>query len=178
MNTKSESILSALDTTGRCAGPLTHNSSLPSKPVAPSGGYVTFAPRVKLVTLSTVRALRGEDGENVATMVDDALNAQHIRFAFNIALKPSGYARDLRFWVTELAAPDLVKKFSIEQAIGEILGTKNLFTRPELEVQWVMSTTQICRLLKAKFLELKGSYITRSSLDAFLLARWAENNPR
>lgn len=145
--------------------------------VSPSNGYVTFSPRIKLVTLSTVRAVRGTDAETAINMVDNFLHEKHIRFAFNIGLHLGGSARDFRFFATEIVAPELVKKFTIEEAIVEILGNKDRLTRTETEIAWTASATQIGRLIKAGFLELKGNYLTRASLEAFLFARWSGNNP-
>ena len=163
--------------TGRCDSHPGHNPSLPGKPVLPSGGFVAFSPRVRLVTLSTVRAIRGVDGEKVSTMVDNMIHPQHIKFAFNISHKTGNATRALRFWTAELSAPALVQKFSIEEAIREILGTRETFPRGELEIAWTCSVTQIGKLITAKLLTLKGALVTRASLETFLWIRWAANNP-
>lgn len=146
-------------------------------PVAPSGGYFTFSPRIKLVSLSTVRALHGVDAEKVTAMVDNFLHPQHIRFAFNVAVITGHGARELRFWVTEIAAPALVKGFTIEQAIDGILGTKKKFSRSELEIAWTIGSPQIARLIAGNSLRANGSFIDRKSLETFLWIRWTGNNP-
>lgn len=150
---------------------------LASKPVLPTGGYMTFSARVCLVKLSTVQAIRGVDGEKITAMVDNALDRQHIRFAFNVALKPGQGRRDLRFWLTELAGPALVAKFTIEQAIAEILGARDSLQREELGIRWTISSPEIGKLIKEGYLNLQRSRITRSSLETFLWTRWAANNP-
>jgi len=136
---------------------------------------VTISPRVKLVTLSTVRAIRGTDAETVTNMVDNMIHPQHIRFAFNVSHKSGKGVRDLRFWMVELAAPVLVRKFSVQDVIGEILGSRESFQRGELEIQWTCSATLIGKLIKERLLTLRGRLITRKSLETFLFSRFSGN---
>ncbi|HTR41507.1 MAG TPA: hypothetical protein VMH87_07815 [Pseudomonadales bacterium] len=150
---------------------------LEPKPVLPSGGYVAWPSRVRMVSVSTVRAIRGVDAERVTAMVDNALDAQHIRFAFNVALKPGRSARELRCWLIELAAPMLVAKITIEEAIAEILGARESWPREELGICWTISSQQIGRLIKGGCFNLERNRITRSSLETFLWTRWTGNNP-
>jgi hypothetical protein len=92
-------------------------------------------------------------------------------------LKPDSYSRELRFYVDALIDPALTRKFSIQTVIEKILGPKNLFTRPEIEIAWTIATSQISRLVKGGFIAIKGDYLTRASLEAFLFTRWSGNNP-
>ena len=162
------------DTRGLGHNPLGQDEGEERKSGIPA--YLTLSPRIRLVTISTVRAARGVDSETVARMVDDATHPRHIRFAFNIGLKPKG-SRELRFYIDALIDPAMTRRFSIQTVIEKILGTKNLFTSPEIEIAWTCASTQISRLVKAGLLKAKGDYLTRASLETFLFARWSGNNP-
>ena len=119
----------------------------------------------------------GADRETVTQMVDSAMHPQHIRFAFNISCNPVKGARDLRFWIVEQAAPALVKKLTIEQAIGKIVGMAESYARGEIERQWVCSAGHITGLIDGGFLSLKGRNVSRASMETFLWIRWTGNNP-
>jgi len=154
------------------------NGLCPSqKAVLPTGGYLTVSPRVRLVTSAIVKVIRGVDGEKVMAMVDNFLNPHHLRFAFNVALTPDHSVRDLRFWGVELAAPALVNKLTVHEAICEILGTRKFWPREELGIAWQISPPQIVRLIRGKCLNLEGGKVSRSCLESFLCIRWTGNNP-
>jgi hypothetical protein len=152
-----------------------------SKPVAHMLGagsvpeYFKLSPRVRLVTVSTVCAMRGVDAEAVARMVDDALDLRHLRFAFNVGL--GRYARELRFYVDELTAPAMVKNFTVQDAIGRILGGRSAFCRSEMEIAWTLGTGHFTRLIRANILKSEHGRFSRVVLEAFLFSRWSGNNP-
>lgn len=148
-----------------------HHMSLPGS--VPE--YLTLSPRVQLVTVSTVCAVRGVQPESVFSMVDDATSSRHIRFAFNVAQGPS--IRDLRFWINELRAPALVKRLTVQDAIARILPGRPTFRRSEIEIAWQLSSNLLTDLIRSNFLKCEHGRFSRSALDGFLFARWSGNNP-
>ncbi len=139
---------------------------------------VMFSPRVRLVPLAIARWLLGLDAESVLARVDNELHAKHLVFAFDIsAAKSQASARELRFWVNELAVPEKTKGISIEQAIAEILGARQTFSRGDIEIQWIVSASMVGNLIQRGYFVEQGNRILRASVGKFLLSRWAEANP-
>lgn len=138
-------------------------------------GHLAFNPRVRLVTIPTVSAIRGVSAEAVAYMVDDALHPQHLRFAFHIGLGSA--VRELRFYVDELTAPAMVRNFTAQDVVARVLGGRPSFRRAEIELAWTCSSNLLTRLIRANLLKLDRGRLLRSDLEAFLLARWSGNNP-
>jgi hypothetical protein len=137
--------------------------------------YLTISHRVRLVTTATVCAARGVDAEAVGMMVDDVLNERHIRFAFNVS---TGRAvRELRFFIDEIKAPALTRKFTIHDVIARILGSRDVFRRGELELGWQMSSNLLSHLIRQNFLKTERGRLMRSTLQAFLFSRWSGNTP-
>jgi len=151
--------------------PLSRPAALPQKNI------VQFSPRIRLVPLAIARWILGLDAESVIKRVDNAVHPNHIRFAFDISADKNRSARELRFFIGEMNAPELMKKGSIKQAIAEILGTHPTFSRGDIEIQWITSSNQVSRLVQAGHFKQNGNRISRASLEAFLLARWSGNNP-
>lgn len=137
--------------------------------------HLSFSHRVRLITLSTVCAVRGADPETIIHMVDDGLHARHIRFAFNVGT--GRRARELRFYVDELVSPALTRNFTVRDAIARILGGRSVFRRSELEVAWTMSAMQFSRLIKANLLKAEHGRVLRADAESFLFDRWSGNNP-
>ena len=130
--------------------------------------------RTILVDLQSVRAARGLDAESIIAMVDNARHPDHLRFVFNVGL---GEARELRFWTTEIIAPESVTHLGRDEVINLILGQRETFRRSEIEIQWVISALHISNLVKSgQLLETKEGptrgRLLRSCLANFLRSRW------
>ena len=69
------------------------------------------------------------------------------------------------------------KKFTIEQAITEILGQRQSFSRGDIEIQWITCSQQISNLVSHGFFKEKDNRLTRASLETFLISRWTGSNP-
>jgi len=154
-----------------------HDISGPKPREFSQSNVATFSPRVRLVPIAIARWLYGIDTQAVMARVDNAVHPQHIRWAFNIGSGRAGATRELRFWVNEIGAPEKVKKFSIEQAVAEILGQRQSFSRGDIEIQWITCSQQISNLVSKGFFKEKDNRLTRASLETFLFTRWTGNNP-
>lgn len=130
--------------------------------------------RTILVDLNTVASSLGFDNESVTAMVDNATHPEHLRWVFNVGL---GEARELRFWTAEIVARDMVKHFSIEDVIAQILGSRELFRRSEIEVHWRISAQHIKNLIAAGRLVETGNRLLRTSLVKFLAESWEGSRP-
>jgi hypothetical protein len=130
---------------------------------------IEVSARVKLVTISMVRAVRGCDARTVRKSVGDAMHPNFIRWAFDVAGKPARN-RELRFWKDEIFG-DVDKWAEPAIVIGKILGDRKSCPRTEIEIQWTMSAISISHLVRAgEFTEVNHE-LTRSSLAAFLKRR-------
>jgi hypothetical protein len=130
--------------------------------------------RTILVNLDSVRTAKGVDAESVIAMVDNVLHPEHIKFVFDLSL-PGTTRRELRFWITEIVAPDFVAGLAINQAVAEIIGARETFRRSEIEMQWVCHAATIMRLIKAGELAEEGNRLLSVSLKNFLIRRWISN---
>jgi hypothetical protein len=132
--------------------------------------------RCTLVTLEFVRNLRGCDAESVRNCVGDATHPNFLRWVFNLAVKPAGEIRELRFWKSEILGPT-DKWAQPAAAIAQILGARETFPRGEIEVAWTINATTISRLVRTGEIEESpcrtGHHrrLTRRSLAAFLARR-------
>jgi hypothetical protein len=126
--------------------------------------------RCTLVTLEFVRNLRGCDAQSVRASVADATHPQCLRWAFDLAVRPDGLKRELRFWKEDaLGCADRWLEPAV--AIGRILGARERFARGEIEVAWTVHPTTIGRLLRAGEITEVNHKLTRASLAAFLERR-------
>ena len=127
--------------------------------------------RVKLVGISTVRAVRGCTAETVLESVGNAVHSKFLRWVFDVAVKPAR-TRELRFWKDEIFCSGDVDKWA-EPAIviGKILGDRKSFPRTEIEIQWSISAITISHLVRAGEFAEANHQLTRASLAAFLERR-------
>ncbi|HEV2329219.1 MAG TPA: hypothetical protein VGY56_10565 [Verrucomicrobiae bacterium] len=126
----------------------------------------------------------GQDNETIAARVFDARpkNHDHIRFVFDVGL---GNTRtELRFWNTEILehANGIAvgqscrsEKFTIAQAIAEILGQRESYSRAEIGIQWSMSSRHLTDLIRATVIKQTGARLMRGDLANFLFSRWTGN---
>lgn len=126
--------------------------------------------RIVLVTLEAVRMERGCDAESVLNCVGDATHPKFLRWVFNVAVKPAGDIRELRFWKDEVIG-DVSKWAEPKNIIAKILGTRRTFPRGEIEVQWTVNAMTISRLVRTGELTEVNRELTRASLAAFLERR-------
>jgi len=126
--------------------------------------------RCTLVTLEFVRNLRGCDAETVRAAVGDATHPKFLRWVFDLAVRPDGLKRELRFWKQDIlgAADGWMEPAA---AIALILGSKERFARGEMEVAWTVHPTTISRLIRAGEIIEVNNKLTRASLAAFLERR-------
>ncbi len=127
-------------------------------------------PRIVFVTLEVIRAVRGCDAETVLKSIGDATRPNLLRWVFDVSPSVGRKIRELRFWKAEIwshadkwAAPEVI--------IPQILGTRQGFSRGEIEIQWVVNSTTISRLVNAGELTEVNHKLTRASLAAFLERR-------
>ena len=139
-----------------------NNSTTRNVQMAPSS-------RVKLVGISTVRAIRGCNAEMVLKSIGDATHPNFIRWAFDVAVKPAR-TRELRFWLEEICGA-VDKWAEPEIVIGKILGDRKSFPRTEIEIQWTMSAITISHLVRAGEITEVNHKLMRASLAAFLERR-------
>lgn len=131
--------------------------------------------RTVFVDLDTVRIVKNSlDAESIIAMVDNFTHPDHLRFVFNISPQPDPRRRELRFWATEVIAPEFTAKFSIDEAIASILGGRETFSRTDIEMQWVCHAATVKRLIDAGEIAQEGKRIPASSLKNFLKRRWNE----
>jgi hypothetical protein len=130
---------------------------------------LALSPRVKLVGISVVRAVRGCDAHTVRKSVCDSTHPNFIRWVFDVAGKPARN-RDLRFWKDEVFG-QADAWMPAEDAIKRILGSRRTFPRGEIEVQWTINAMTISRLVRAGELTEVNHELTRASLAAFLERR-------
>lgn len=129
--------------------------------------------RTVMVNLETVRIVRNNlDAESIIAMVDNFVHPEHLQFVFNIAQRRDARRRELRFWATEIIAPEFTAKFTIDEAIASIIGGKDTFRRSEIEMQWVCSADLIGSLVESGELVEAGNRILSTSLKNFLRRRW------
>ena len=133
-----------------------------------------LSPRVPLVKLDTVIAARGEYPYAINAHVESGT----LRWVFNLAVKPGGSPRDLRFWGREVsvfaagqfAEHAALRSAGVDEVIGEILGVREKFRSGE-----VCLLLGICRpALKPLRKELGRSYgyvFQRDALEQFLKRR-------
>lgn len=130
---------------------------------------VPISPRIVFFTLGIVRSVRGCDAETVLNSVGDATHPHFLRWVFNVAVKPGG-RHDLRFWKNEIWG-SAGKWAEPGNVIAQILGGRQSFPRGEIEVQWVLTSTTLSRLIRAKELAEENGELPRASLAAFLERR-------
>jgi hypothetical protein len=142
-------------------------NKLQKSPIPAAPGFVS--PRVCLVDMGTVRAVRGVDAETVVKWVGNGTHPNFLRWVFNIGRKSDGI-RSLRFWREEIFGT--VDKWG-EPAltIERILGQRQTFWRGELEIQWTASAVLIMNLIRAGEITEESSGISRQSLTDFLKRR-------
>jgi|ERR1039458_2092001 hypothetical protein len=152
-------------------------NQLPGKrPGAETQAASAISPRIVFITLGVVRVVRGCDAESVLKSVGDATHPKFLRWVFDISPVAGRKARELRFWKEEIwgnvdkwAAPGII--------IPQILGPRQSFPRGEIEVQWIINSSTISRLVRAGELtegpRRTGQHreLTRASLAAFLERR-------
>lgn len=128
--------------------------------------------RTVMADLQTVRAVKGLDAESIVAMVDNAFHPERLRFVFDVGCGAKGAARELRFWATEIIAPEFTAKFKIDEAVASILGARETFRRSEIEMQWIVSAQHISNLIKSGALVEEGNRLLSTSLKNFLRRRW------
>lgn len=98
-------------------------------------------PRVSLLTLYTVRALRGTNTEAVKRDVESGKYLWV--FDFSISKNaPDSRSAALRFWFIELLQQPGVRDLSLENVVGQILPTtRDTYTAQELSVKF--STNEV-----------------------------------
>lgn len=129
-----------------------------------AGGY-GISPRVCLLPLSTVRAVRGCDAETVFALVDSG----QLRWAFDLSARQSG-TRELRFFRDEVFG-DSEHGATPESVIGKILGDRSAWSRGAIEIGWTISAQAISRLVRSGEIAEANKRLTRASLAAFLKRR-------
>jgi hypothetical protein len=130
---------------------------------------INFSPRVTLLGIDSVRALRGCDAEAVLKTICNAVHPRCLRFVFNLAVN-AGRRTELRFWKKDVLG-QVDKNARPETVIDEILGTRQSFPRGEIEIAWTLSAMTICKLIRAGELIETSHQITRESLASFLQRR-------
>jgi len=157
--------------------------SPPAVSAAPAPAW-SFSPRVCLVPVSLVRALRGCDADRAISGVGDPRHPQFLRWVFDVAARP-GRTRELRFWKEEILAHHAAgwrppvgsrntpsdKSCPPSVAIARILGNRPDFRRGEIEVQWTMSRVTVLALIRAGEITEVNHRLTRASLAEFLERR-------
>ena len=155
----------------------------PALSAAPAPAW-SFSPRVCLVPVSLVRALRGCDADRVISCVGDPLHPQFLRWVFDVAAQP-GRMRELRFWKDEILAHHAAgwrptagsrntlcdKSCAPSVAIARILGDRPDFRRGEIEIQWTMSRVTVLALIRAGEITEVNHRLPRASLAEFLQRR-------
>jgi hypothetical protein len=128
--------------------------------------------RSALITLETVRIMRGCDAETILDAVGIATHPRFLRWIFDVSAKQGGKIRELRFWKDELTDAASVSKWAEpKHMIPRILGNRRSFPRGEIEVQWTINAMTISRLVRAGELTEVNRELTRASLAAFLERR-------
>jgi hypothetical protein len=123
--------------------------------------------RTVMVDIGAWRQALQCDAESVLARVDNG----QIRWAFNIAVNLDS-RRDLRFYATELIAPEIAAKLTLDQVIMGIIGQGEAVRTGRMECEWVCSHQIVHALIKAGELQLLGpGRISRASLVEFLKHR-------
>jgi hypothetical protein len=145
--------------------------------------------RCVLVPTEVAADILGEENEVVNDLAFDGSKPDHLRFVFDIGL--SDKRSELRFWKTEIVelrlsgtanngsgtatplAPATCRRFTIRNAIAEILGAREYISRGELGIQWRISSNHLTNLIRDGDLKSpNGARLPRPDLENFLLKRW------
>ncbi|HEY3761897.1 MAG TPA: hypothetical protein VGN23_09130 [Verrucomicrobiae bacterium] len=127
-------------------------------------------PRVCLLTLSTVRALRGCVTEKIKSEVE---SGQYL-WVFDLSLSinaPDSRSQALRFWVADIAEGLGVKNLPVDAVVNQILPASYAsFHSEDLCTRFSVNRTLLCRLRK-RWGSGRGR-VKREILADFLKSRW------
>lgn len=151
---------------------LTKSSMIPAtRPPCQPQLPLRVSARAVLSGIEFAHNVFGEDNESIIARVDNALHPAHLRFVFDMSAGDR-QVRELRFWNTEIIAPESIKGLTIHQAIQEILGGRDASRRAEIGIQWSLSSNHLTRLVRSGDLVETGNRLLRATLENFLLRRW------
>lgn len=128
---------------------------------------------VSLVTVETVRAVRGVDAESVVASIEEG----RIRWAWDFAAPGSATRREVRIWADEIADPEAVAKRSLAEVIAAVIGATpgGRQRAAVLETRWTISAQHIQALVRAGVWQEDRightRYLRRQTLEAFLQER-------
>jgi hypothetical protein len=131
---------------------------------------IGVSPRVRLLTLATVRALRGCVTEKIKGEVD--AGAYLWVFDFSLVYEaPDSRSHALRFWVADVAEENGVKDMALDDVVDQILPpTRAAFTSEDLCLRFSVNRVTLFRLRKR--LGCGCGSVKRETLAGFLKARW------
>jgi hypothetical protein len=127
-------------------------------------------PRVCLLTLSTVRALRGCVTEKIKREVESG----KFLWVFDFSLSenaPDSRSQALRFWVADVAEGDGVKDLTVEDVVNQILPlARGSFPSDDVCLRFSVNRATLFRLRKIFGCGL--GRVNREILAGFLKTRW------
>lgn len=128
-----------------------------------------------LCDTNTVRLLRRVDSDRVAAMVDNG----QLLFVFDVscrAPKPGRpVCRELRFWFSEVATPQLTARLTIGEVIDRILPpSRKLFRGFEISQLLLISRVHLCYVAReiGGVIRNRTFQVTRDAFAAWLRSRW------
>lgn len=131
---------------------------------------ISVNPRVCLLTLSTVCALRG----NVTGKTKREVLSGKFAWVFDFSLTGEGpdfRSQALRFWVADVADELGVKNLCLEEVVDQILPPAfSSFTCEDLCLRFSVNRATLCRMRKGW--ECSRGRIKRDLLAGFLKWRW------
>ena len=131
---------------------------------------VGVSPRVSLLTLSTVRALRGCVTEKIKQEVDSG----EYLWVFDFSLSkhaPDSRSHALRFWVSDVANRHLARQLSVDEVVSRILPPARAAFHPdELCLRFSINRVTLFRMRRR--LGCGRGAVKRKPLVGFLKSRW------
>ncbi len=141
----------------------------------PATQLIVVSPRVSLLTLSTVRALRGCVTDKIKREVDSG----KFLWVFDFSLSknaPDSRSHALRFWVTDVADREMARNLSVDEVIARILPPARPSFHPgELCLRFSINRVTLFRMRRRWGCGC-GS-VKRKPLVAFLKSRWLGTLP-
>lgn len=145
----------------------------PATPSAQRRLPLEVSANVALVTVETVRAVRGVDAESVVACIEEG----KIRWAWDVAAPGSASRREIRIWADEIADPAAVAGMSLASVISAVIGSTpgGRQRAAVIETRWTISAQHIAALVRAGVWQEDRightRYLRRQTLEAFLQER-------
>ncbi|HEY1662152.1 MAG TPA: hypothetical protein VGI03_07015 [Verrucomicrobiae bacterium] len=131
---------------------------------------IGVSPRVCLLTLSTVRALRGCVTEKIKHEVDSGKFIWVFDFSLSVNA-PDSRSQALRFWVVDVAESDGVKDLKVDDVVDQIIPpTCPSFSSEDLCLRFSVNRVTLFRLSRCWGCD-RGR-MKREVLAGFLKSRW------